>query len=182
MTKKPIRQKKKSHPYQNLPLDIAIGVAGILLLSFIYSLSQNTVHTGVPIEVTFPKIDNPKRLAKEIYDVNPIKNIKVEVLNGCGIKGIAAKTSDFLRSKHRIDVVRSDNADKYDYSNTIIIGRNEDLDKILSVTKAFNIAINNKSYIKHEPDETLGVDVTIILGKDINSFSHISEYLSQPSK
>ena len=122
MAKSPIRRKKKLHPYQNLPLDIAIGVAGIFLLGFIYSLSQNTVHTGIPVEVTFPNLDEPKRLAKELYHENPVKNIKVEVLNGCGIKGIAAKTSEFLRSKHRIDVIRSDNADKYDYSKTIIIG------------------------------------------------------------
>ena len=73
----------------------------------------------------------------------------------------------------------SDNADKYDYSKTIIIGRNEDLDKILSVSKAFDISINNTNHIRHVPDETLGVDVTIILGKDINSFPHISEYISQ---
>ncbi len=179
MAKKPIPRNKKLHPYQNLPLDIAIGIAGILLLSFIYSLSQNTIHTGIPMEVTFPDLDKPKRLAKELYHANPIKDIKVEVLNGCGIKGIAAKTAEFLRSEHRIDVVRADNADKYDYLNTIIIGRNENLDKIRSVTKAFDIAINNKSYIRHEPNETLGVDVTIILGKDINSFLHIPESTSQ---
>ena len=179
MTKKPLRRKKNSHPYKNLPLDIAIGITGILLIGFIYSLSQNTVHTGVPIKVTFPEIDTPKMLAKELYTVDPIKNIRVEILNGCGIKGIAAKTSDFLRSKHRIDVVRSENADKFDYSKTIIIGRNEELDKILSVSKAFDISINNTNHIRHVPDETLGVDVTIILGKDINSFPHISEYISQ---
>ncbi|OUX31526.1 MAG: hypothetical protein CBE24_05090 [bacterium TMED264] len=179
MANKPLRRKKNSHPYKNLPLDIAIGIAGILLIGFIYSLSQNTVHTGVPIKVTFPEIDAPKMLAKELYSVDPIKNIKVEILNGCGIKGIAAKTSEFLRSEHRIDVIRSDNADKYDYSKTIIIGRNENLDKILSVSKAFNISINNSKHIRHVPDETLGVDVTIILGKDINSFPHITEYISK---
>ena len=179
MAKKPLRRKKNSHPYKNLPLDIAIGITGILLIGFIYSLSQNTVHTGIPIKVTFPEIDTPKMLAKELYTVDPIKNIRVEILNGCGIKGIAAKTSDFLRSKHRIDVVRSENADKFDYSKTIIIGRNEELDKILSVSKAFDISINNTNHIRHVPDETLGVDVTIILGKDINSFPHISEYVSQ---
>ena len=85
---------------------------------------------------------------------------------------------NFLRSKHRIDVVRSDNADKYDYSKTVIIGRNEDLNKILLVSEAFDISINNSSHIRHAPDETLGVDVTVILGKDINSFPHISEYIS----
>ncbi len=179
MAKKLLRRKKNSHPYKNLPLDIAIGIAAILLIGFIYSLSQNTIHTGVPIKVTFPEIDTPKMLAKELYNADPMKNIKVEILNGCGIKGIAAKTSEFLRSEHRIDVIRSDNADKYDYLKTIIIGRNEDLEKILSVSKAFNISINNTNHIQHTPDETLGVDVTIILGKDINSFPHISEYVSQ---
>ena len=179
MAKKPSRRKKKSHPYKNLPLDIAIGIAGVLLIGFIYSLSQNTVHTGVPIKVKFPEIDSPKMLAKELYSADPIKNIKVEILNGCGIKGIAAKTSEFLRSKHRIDVIRSDNADKFDYSKTIIIGRNEDLDKILSISNAFDISINDKNHIQHIPDETLGVDVTIILGKDINSLPHISEYILQ---
>ena len=39
--------------------------------------------------------------------------------------------------------------------------------------------IKNKNHIQHIPDETLGVDVTIILGKDINSYPHISEYISQ---
>ena len=179
MAKKPLRRKKNSHPYKNLPLDIAIGITGILLIGFIYSMSQNTIYTGVPIKVTFPEIDEPKMLAKEIYNADPIKNIKVEILNGCGIKGIAAKTSDFLRSEHRIDVVRSDNADKYDYSKTVIIGRNENLDKIVSVSKVFNISINNTNHIRHIPDETLGVDETIILGKDISAFPHISEYISQ---
>ena len=180
MAKKTFRRKKNSHPYKNLPLDIAIGIAGILLIGFIYSLSQNTIHTGVPIKVTFPEIDTPKMLAKELYSADPIKNIKVEILNGCGIKGVAAKTSEYLRSEHRIDVIRSDNADKYTYSKTIIIGRNEDLDKILSVSKAFDISINNTDHIRHVPDETLGVDVTIILGKDVNSFPHISQYISKP--
>ena len=179
MANKPLRRKKNSHPYKNLPLDIAIGIAGILMIGFIYSLSQNTIHTGVPIKVTFPEIDTPKMLAKELYSADPIKNIKVEILNGCGIKGIAARASEFLRSEHRIDVIRSDNANNYNYSKTIIIGRNEDLDKILSVSKAFDISINNTNHIRHVPDETLGVDVTIILGKDINSFPHISEYISQ---
>ena len=179
MGNKSLRRKKNSHPYKNLPLDIAIGVSGILLLGFIYSLSQNTIHTGVPIKVSFPEIDEPKMLAKELYRTDPIKNIKVEILNGCGIKGIAGKTSEFLRSKYRIDVVRSDNADRYDYSKTIIIGRNEDLNKILSVSEAFGLSINNSDHIQHVPDETLGVDVTIIVGKDINSFQTISQYISK---
>ena len=177
MAKKLNRKKKKSLTYHNLPLDIAISAAGVLLLSFIYSFSKNNVHTGIPIKVTFPELNEPRKLAKDVYQTNPMKNIKIEVLNGCGIKGIAAKTAEFLRNQHRIDVVKSDNADRYNYPETIIIGRNEDLDKILSVSKAFDISIHNEQLIKHDPDETLGVDVTIILGKDIISYDVISSYI-----
>ena len=157
-------------------MDIAIGIVGILLLSFIYSFSKKTTHTGIPVEVTFPDPNEPRMLAKEVYQKNPMRNIKIEVLNGCGIKGIAAKTSEYLRSSHRIDVIRSENADRYDYPNTLIIGRNENLEKILLVSKSFGISIDNKNIVRHEPNESLGVDVTVILGKDINSYSNIFDY------
>ena len=176
MSKKNFRRQKNNSPYNNLPLDIAIGIVGILLLSFIYSFSKKTTHTGIPVEVTFPDPNEPRMLAKEVYQKNPMRNIKIEVLNGCGIKGIAAKTSEYLRSSHRIDVIRSENADRYDYPNTLIIGRNENLEKILLVSKSFGISIDNKNIVRHEPNESLGVDVTVILGKDINSYSNIFDY------
>ena len=110
--KKGLHRKKKSQS-QSMTLNAAIGIVGVLLLGFIYSFSRNVTHTGIPIEVTFPKID-PRPLAVDVYQKNPIQNIKVEVLNGCGLKGIAARTADFLRANH-VDVVRSDNADHHDY-------------------------------------------------------------------
>tara|TARA_Y100000588_G_C13808216_1_gene733901 strand:+ start:157 stop:702 length:546 start_codon:yes stop_codon:yes gene_type:complete len=176
LSKKNFRRQKNNSPYNDLPLDIAIGIVGILLLSFIYSFSKKTTHTGIPVEVTFPDPNEPRMLAKEVYQKNPMRNIKIEVLNGCGIKGIAAKTSEYLRSSHRIDVIRSENADRYDYPNTLIIGRNENLEKILLVSKSFGISIDNKNIVRHEPNESLGVDVTVILGKDINSYSNIFDY------
>ena len=179
MTRKNSRRSAKKSPYINLPLDIAIGVTGVLLLGFIYSFSKNTSHTGIPIDVQFPTSNEPKVLAKDVFQKNPIQNIKIEVLNGCGIKGIAAQTSDFLRIHHRIDVIRSDNADRYDYPNTIIIGRNENLEKIQLVCKSFGVSFDNKKVIKHEPNESLGVDVTVIIGKDINSYSTIFDFISK---
>ena len=119
MPKKKSRRNKSNSPYNDLPLDIAIGIVGILLLSFIYSFSKKTTHLGVPVDVTFSNLQEPRILAKEVYQNNPIQNIKIEVLNGCGIKGVAAKTSEYLRLNHRIDVIKSDNADRYDYPNTL---------------------------------------------------------------
>ena len=95
MAKKPLRRKKNLHPYKNLPLDIAIGITGILLIGFIYSLSQNTIYNGVPVKVTFPEIETPKMLAKEIYSADPIKNIKVEIWMDAALKESQQKPQSF---------------------------------------------------------------------------------------
>ena len=173
--KKGLHRKKQSQS-QSMTLNAAIGIVGVLLLGFIYSFSRNVTHTGVPIEVTFPKID-PRPLAVDVYQKNPIKNIKVEVLNGCGLKGIAARTADFLRANH-VDVVRSDNADHHDYPNTVIISRNENVESLKAVSKSFGLTLDNKTHIMTDPDESLGVDVTVILGKDIINFTAISDFIS----
>jgi hypothetical protein len=172
--KKGFHLKKKSHS-QSLTLNAAIGIVGVLLLGFIYSFSRNVSQTGVPIEVTFPKVI-AQPLAVDVYMSNPIQDIKVEVLIGCGIKGIAARTADFLRANH-VDVVRSDNADNHAYPNTIIIGRNENMESLKVVAKSFGFALDDKTHILIDPDESLGVDVTVILGKDIYSIPELSSLI-----
>jgi len=163
---------KKNTQSQSLTLNAAIGIVGVLLLGFIYSFSRNVSHIGIPIEVTFPKIA-VQTLAVDVYMENTIQDIKVEVLNGCGIKGIAARTADFLRANH-VDVVRSDNADNHNYPNTIIISRNENIESLKAVSRSFGIALDDKTHILIDPDESLGVDVTVILGKDIYDFPELS--------
>ena len=169
--------KKSKFINNDLILNGAISIAGILLLGFIFSFSKNISHKGIPVDVVFPETEKKPRLAIEVYEQNPIKDIKVEVLNGCGIKGIAAKASDFLRQR-QVDVVRSDNADKYDYLQTTIIGRNENFESLKIVAKSLGLSVENKTNIKHEPDESLGVDVTVILGKDIVEFEELFNFIS----
>ena len=177
MTRKKRLSKNTKYTSQEIILNVAISIAGIILLGFIYSFSKNITHSGIPVDVIFPQLEDKPRLAIEVYEQNPIKDIKVEVLNGCGIKGIAAKASDFLRLQH-VDVVRSDNADKHDYLNTTIIGRNENFESLKIVAESLGLSIENKTNIKHEPDESLGVDVTVILGKDIADFTELFDFIS----
>jgi len=171
-----IRKSKKVKVSDNLFLNIAIGIAGVFLLGFIYSFSKNASKEGVPIKVTFPKSTN-QSLAIDAFEKQPIKDIKVEVLNGCGIKGLAAKTTDFFRLKH-IDVIKSDNANRYNYPKTLIISRNENIKSLKAVAACFQLSANDTNHIKIKPDESLGVDVTIILGKDIKSFDELSEFVN----
>ena len=105
-------------------VNAGIGVMSVLLFAFIFSFSTRQTQTGVPIKaVTFPTSDEAPKLATEIYEANPVLDIEVEIPNGCGEPGVAAKFSEFLRDK-RVDVVRSENADNFDYSTTLLIQRN----------------------------------------------------------
>tara|TARA_B100000519_G_C14077844_1_gene360008 strand:- start:148 stop:693 length:546 start_codon:yes stop_codon:yes gene_type:complete len=177
--RKKVRRRPKKQNQQYLTLNAAIGIVGVLLLGFIYSFSQNSSHRGIPIEVKFPNNDKPRRLAAEIHDLNPIQDIKVEVLNGCGIKGIAAKASEYLLLEYQIDVVRADNADNHNYQKTLIILRNEKLDAIELIKKSFGIAQTNDGAIQTKPDESLGVDLTIIIGKDIHTYSNVFDFITE---
>ena len=77
-----------------------------------------------------------------------------------------------------ISLVRADNADNHNYQNTLLILRNENLDAIELVGKSFGIAKGNKTAIQTQPDESLGLDLTIIIGKDIHSYSNISDFIA----
>jgi len=86
----------------------------------------------------------------------------VEVLNGCGVSGVAEKLTDHLRSNN-IDVVNLGNYRSFEIENSIIIGRNEKIRNAEIV--AAIVGLDNQSIIQQiNPDYLL--DVTFILGKD----------------
>ena len=173
--KKHNRQKKSES--LGMALNAAIIVAGILLLGFIYSFSKNQTHQGVPIQVTFPKPSTKPILAKDVFIQNPIQDIKIEVLNGCGVPDLAAKTTKFLRSQ-QVDVVRSDNADHHQYQTTLIIQRNEKVESLQKVAASLGISVTDSSHVIISPDESLGIDVTVILGKDYSTLTELVDFIS----
>ena len=86
----------------------------------------------------------------------------MEVLNGCGVSGVAEKLTDHLRSNN-IDVVNLGNYRSFEIENSIIIGRNEKIRNAEIV--AAIVGLDNQSIIQQiNPDYLL--DVTFILGKD----------------
>lgn len=142
----------------------------LLLIAFILSFSGRQTRTGVPIEVQFPSLPETPRLAAEIYEQNPILDVEVEILNGCGEPGLAAKFAEYLRSK-RVDVVRSDNADHFDYPKTILIQRNENVEGLKIVANALGFNIKDKDRILTNIDPSLDADLTLIIGKDYPSIA-----------
>ncbi len=169
--------KKKSKHQTKFVYNILIIILAVVVVGFIYSFVQKSWASGVTL--ANPQLNNEQKmqLAVDIYEANPILNIKVEVLNGCGEKGIAAKISDFLRTEY-IDVVRSENADNFEYERTILIQRSDDLLNLKTVAKVLNFEINDEDRVMIQSSPTSDVDLTLILGKDYRSVKPIKVYLA----
>ena len=92
----------------------------------------------------------------------PPEMITVEVLNGSGARGVAAKMADLLRSSgFSIDDENVGNADNYDYQRSQVISRLEDV----SAAKQVAEAVPGSDFIK-DPLPGYHVMVTVIVGKD----------------
>ena len=171
------RKKSRGSKAKKMGLvNSGIAVMSLLLVAFIFSFSDRQTQTGVPIEVKFPSMpDTPELSATALYEANPLLDIQIEILNGCGTPGIAAKFSQFLRDK-RVDVVRSENADHFEYEKTILIQRNENITGLQHVAEALQFDIKNPNQVITSVDPNLDVDLTLIIGKDYNSISQIKSY------
>lgn len=86
--------------------------------------------------------------------------VKVEVLNGSGVDGLAGKVAEILENEG-FSVVSIGNADGMNYSTTRVYDRKGKEDNAQRVAKAINI-----SSFEVDLDEKSSADVTIILGKD----------------
>jgi len=88
--------------------------------------------------------------------------IQVEVLNGCGVSGVADKLTDYLRA-NKIDVVNLGNYRSFEIEKSIIICRNEKSENAELIASI--VGLDQNSIIQQtNPDYLL--DVTFILGKD----------------
>jgi len=90
--------------------------------------------------------------------------VSVEVLNGCGVSGVAAQMTEFLRLND-IDVLITKDADSSDYNETIIIGRDLRFDHAGIISQL--TGITNRT-VDAPTDST--INVTIIIGKDYKNF------------
>ena len=90
------------------------------------------------------------------------RRIQVEVLNGCGVNGLAEKFTNYLRQKN-IDVVSRGNYKNFRVKKSLILDRIEDADKSQEIASALGI---NSAQISLEKDESLQLDATIVLGAD----------------
>jgi len=105
-------------------------------------------------------------------------NIKIEILNGTNIPGLAARTAHFFTNLG-FDVISTKNADKNDYEKTIVIAKGSNFssaNKIAGIIRCNNIeSSNEKSSIAISAEDAAifnsavsQIDVIVILGKDFD--------------
>jgi len=141
-------EKRTEQRSTNLFLNISNLILSLLILFLGYSLLSKLNVFGENSE-----IDN---LVK--YKIN----MQIEVLNGCGVSGVADRYTDYLRKKN-FDVVNTGNYRSFNIDNSIVIDRTgnilnaEYLAEVIGIDKKNVIQQKNKNYF---------LDITLIIGKD----------------
>ena len=92
--------------------------------------------------------------------------IQVEVLNGCGVPGIADQFTDLLRTK-KFDVVSTGNYRTFNIDDSIIIDRNGNIKHAKLLAEAIGI---DKKHVIEQENKDYFLDVTLIIGKDYKQF------------
>lgn len=138
-------QKQISH----FLLHAALGFLSVLLLVLLVALFTRII---------YPRIDSERSetgiLVSEI--------IQVEVLNGCGVPGLAGRFTTVLRS-NGFDVVSSGNFETFDITESLVIDRNGNMENARRVAHALGIP---ESRILQEISSHFYLDASVVIGSD----------------
>ena len=135
----------------NFFYNIIIFLLGIIIVFLVYSL--------------YMKIKNKEDAEKEAANKKlaaPI--VQLEVLNGCGVSGVAEKFTDFLRNNN-FDVVQTGNYISFDIDKSMVIDRTGNKENAIKVANA--LGIDHKNIIQQINNDYI-LDVSLIIGKDFN--------------
>ena len=94
----------------------------------------------------------------------PVRVVQLDVLNGCGAKGIGSKFTNYLRA-NGYDVVEMKNYKTFHVTETMVVDRVGNLQTARQVAKT--LGVSEKNVIQQiNPDYY--VDVSVIIGKDFS--------------
>lgn len=139
----------------HLFLNAAISFLGVLLLILLFAISTRML---------YPKII-AERDASDPALISTI--IQLEVLNGCGVAGIATRFTDRLRD-YGFDVVESGNFDHFNVEKSFVISRSGQMENAHRVAKAIGISEQN---VIRESSPDFYLDVTLVIGADFESLN-----------
>lgn len=128
-----------------LALGTAILLIAIFIVSFVAGLRDGFKGRG---------------RVGEIDERTGAPRVRVEVLNGAGRAGLAREATERLRDRG-LDVVYFGNAREFGRDSSLVLDRVGREENARAVAEALGITA-----VRSEPDSTLLLDVTVILGRD----------------
>lgn len=135
---------------QNLMLNVIIFVLFVVIIYLSYSIY---------IKV---KLDTGEEVVQNKNKDVPSEIIQIEVLNGCGVSGLADRVTYFLRDKG-FDVVNKGNYIQFDIEKTMVIDRIGNQANAKEVARELGV---NPNSIITQINEDYFLDVSVILGSD----------------
>ena len=147
--------QSRNRSQNHLFLNSAIGFLGILLFVLIVALGTRLLYPRVVSE-------------RASHDPALVSNvIQLEVLNGCGIPGIASRFTGTLR-QYGFDVVETGNFDHYNLTKSLVISRSGEMENAYRVARALGISDDQ---ILREESPDFYLDVTLVIGSDYESLN-----------
>lgn len=114
---------------------------------------------GLFARIIYPRI-SPDRSDLETHLISNI--IQIEVLNGCGVSGIATRFTNALR-RSGFDVVESGNFETFDIEHSFVIDRSGNLENARRVAQS--LGIDDKRIVR-EISPHYYLDATVVIGAD----------------
>jgi len=108
------------------------------------------------------KLQSEQDQNEDIPEGVSMKNIRINIFNGCGSAGIATIWKDKLR-KMNLDVRETGNTDKK-YSKTLILSRTEDMRYAKQLAKKLGVSDDN--VVMQLNKDLVDIDLTLIIGSD----------------
>ncbi len=164
------RTKKETVHVQKQPSNIPLVVI-IFLLSvqtvFLFYKNSGLIRDFFRSDpnLIYQQETELKEHSNDFSNINP-SFIKISVLNGCGVPGIAATWRERLR-RMEFDVRETGNASRR-YERTIVLSRTEDMTYAKYLANKLNIDENNV-YMQLNRD-LVDIDLTVIIGADYQDF------------
>ena len=90
------------------------------------------------------------------------KPVQLEVLNGCGVNGVADNFTDYLRAAN-FDVVNIGNYRSFEVDFSLVIDRTGNIKNAFEISSKLGIEKNN---IIQQVNKEYFLDVTLVIGKD----------------
>ncbi|GAB4371786.1 MAG: hypothetical protein Kow0042_14740 [Calditrichia bacterium] len=90
------------------------------------------------------------------------QRIQIEVLNGCGVDGVASTATRYCRSNN-LDVVYMGNYENFNVENSMVIGWTEDKETPGEIARLLGI---DQKFVSTRIDRNKQLAASVVLGKD----------------